>query len=130
MKITRKQLRQIISEITTKDPDELERSKEAIAGSPPAIKYDAWLFELMKILNIENPDNIPDITTYDAHQNNMTPQRYAEVIGEPSSQESEQEKIQRMEREADPVPEDMEGEFEQFLKSVESGKVIDLDDRR
>ncbi len=128
MKITRRQLRQIINEITTRDPDELERSREAIEGSPPSIKYDAWLFELMKILNIENPDNIPDITTYDAHQNNMTPRRYADLIGEP--QESEQEKTQRLEKQTAGDVGEMEDEFEAFLNAVESGEVIDLDDRR
>tara|TARA_Y100001973_G_scaffold106311_1_gene183405 strand:- start:620 stop:1006 length:387 start_codon:yes stop_codon:yes gene_type:complete len=128
MKITRKQLREIISEITTRDPDELERSKEAIAGSPPAVKYDDWLLELMNILNIEKPDNIPDITTYDAHQNNMSPRRYADLIGEP--QESEQERIQNLEKQTSADVGEMDDEFEAFLKAVESGKVIDLDDRR
>ena len=115
MKITRRQLRNIVNEITTRDPDELERSKEAIAGSPPAVKYDAWLFELMKILNIENPDNIPDITTYDAHQNNMTPRRYADLIGEP--EESEQEKTQRPASVQGPVSDEMEDDFEAYLWS-------------
>lgn len=130
MKITRRQLRQIISEITTRDPSELERSKEAIAGSPPAIKYDAWLFELMKILNIENPDNIPDITTYDAHQNNMTPQRYADLIGEPSSNDEEMTSSPVSGDSEEDWIYDLEGEMEAKMQGIESGSVVDLDDMR
>jgi len=126
MKITRRKLHQLINEIATGDSDEIERSKEAIAGSPPSVKYDTWLLELMKILVIEKPDNIPDITTYDAHQNNMTPQRYADLIGEP------QEMI------ASPVSGDsnedwiydLEGEMEAKMQGIESGNVVDLDDMR
>lgn len=128
MKITRRQLRTIISETTTRDPDELERSKEAIAGSPPVIKYEEWLLDIMRLLDIEKPDNIPDITTYDAHQSNMSPARYAEIIGEP--QEAEQKKIQRLEKQTALDADEMEDDFESFLNSVESGNVVDLDDRR
>ena len=58
----------------------------------------------------------------------MTPARYAEIIGEP--QESEQEKTQRLEKQTASDAEEMDDEFEAFLQAVESGDVIDLDDRR
>ena len=128
MKITREQLRRMISEVVGKDPEEEKLSKAAIEGSPAAVKYDDWMLDLMRILNIGVPDNIPDITTYDAHQSNMTPARYAEIIGEP--QESEQEKTQRLEKQTASDAEGMDDEFEAFLQAVESGDVIDLDDRR
>jgi len=128
MKITRRKLYQLIREMTTKDPDEERRSEEAIVGSPPEVPYDEWLVELMSILNIEKPDNIPDITTYDAHQNNMTPQRYADLIGEPS--ESEHEKTQRLAGAQGPVSQETEEDFAAYLAGIESGKVIDFDEER
>jgi hypothetical protein len=113
MTIGKIRLKELMREIMTRDPDEFKRSQEAIAGSPPTVKYESWLLELMRILDIEEPDNIPDITTYDAHQNSMTPQRYADLIGEPK--ESEQAKTQRLAKAQDPVSAKTEDDFEAYL---------------
>ena len=80
----------------------------------------------MNILRVDDPDQIPDITSYDAYNHGVTAQRYADLIGEPEAEEEMVTSPVSGDSDEDWIY-DLEGEMEAKMQGMESEEVIDLD---
>tara|TARA_B100000700_G_scaffold317412_1_gene408756 strand:+ start:102 stop:491 length:390 start_codon:yes stop_codon:yes gene_type:complete len=123
MKVTRRQLRNLIKEEYSLL---LEDEREIVDLKP----YGEWIEDLMNILRVDDPDQIPDITSYDAYNNGVSARRYADLIGEPEMQDEFEEDVVSSPVSGDSEEDwiyDLEGEMEAKIQGMESGEVVDFD---
>jgi hypothetical protein len=124
MKITKRQLRQIILETFVL----LNEDERDIVDLKP---YGEWIDDLMRILHVDDPDKIPDITSYDAYNHGMTTRRYADLIGEPSESHYQDDKVRAAVK--GDSEEDWTHDFEKEIDQMISGEkpmVVDISDYR
>jgi hypothetical protein len=104
----------------------LRESEEEIVDLKP---YGEWIEDLMNILRVDDPDQIPDITSYDAYNNGVSAKGYADLIGEPEMQEEFEEEVVTSPVSGDSEEDwiyDLEGEMEAKMQGMESGEVVDF----
>ena len=65
-----------------------EEAKLSQAAQERTMTYKQWVEAVMRIMGLKEPKMIPDVSTYDAYLNNVTPEQYAQLTGESKTQGS------------------------------------------